>query len=154
MAPTTKDTIEVLNDLVETARDGEHGYRTAAEDAKDPSLQARFQTLANQRATFVRELQEQVEALGGEVEESGSAAGALHRGWINVKSAFSSDEPHSVLEECERGEDAAVEAYQKAVNADHLDAATHAIVRRQCAAVQAAHDEIKALRDNPAYAER
>ncbi|MGZ8198608.1 MAG: DUF2383 domain-containing protein, partial [Burkholderiales bacterium] len=38
MATDTKDVIDTLNDLIETCKDGEEGFRTCAEDIKRADL--------------------------------------------------------------------------------------------------------------------
>jgi uncharacterized protein (TIGR02284 family) len=142
--------VSVLKDLIETCKDGQHGFRTAAEDAKDAELARVFTEFSSQRTTFIGELQDRVRSLGGNPDESGSVSGSLHRGWIDLKSAMSSNEPHAVLAECERGEDAAVKSYREALE-ENLDPITRGIVSRQYASVQAAHDRVKQLRDSVAY---
>src|SRR3954470_5435303 len=107
--------ISILNALIETCKDGEQGFSTAAKDAKDSELGRVFSQYAAQRGNYIRELQERVRSLGGDPDKHGSVSGSLHRGWINLKSAVSSDEPHAVLEECERGEDAAIHNYRDAI---------------------------------------
>lgn len=146
-----KNTIKTLNELIETLRDGQHGFKTAAEDVKAPDVAQLFQRYSAQRAEFVTELQTRVRALGADVEQTGSATGALHRGWINLKAALSSNEPHAVLEEAERGEDAAVEAYEKALDNQNLDLPTRDVISRQYREIQAAHDTVRELRDGVTY---
>ena len=151
MNVSNEKTISVLQDLIETNRDGQHGFRTAAEDAKDAELARVFSQFSTQRTTFIAELQDRVRSLGGDADKSGSVAGSLHRGWIDLKAALSSNEPHAVLAEAERGEDAAVKSYREALE-ENLDPVTRGIVSRQYASVQAAHDRVKGLRDSVAYA--
>lgn len=150
MKMTNEKALSVLNDLVEICKDGQHGFRTAAEDAKDAELARVFTEFSSQRATFIGELQDRVRSLGGNPEKSGSVSGSLHRGWIDLKSAVASNEPHAVLSECERGEDAAVKAYREALD-ENLDPITRGIISRQYASVQAAHDRVKQLRDSLTY---
>ena len=153
MKSQTDQTIDVLNDLIEICEDGQHGFRTAAEDAKDGDLRILFERYAQQRATFVQELRGLVRQFGGDAEDHGTAPGKLHRGWINLKAALSSNEPHAVLAECERGEDAAVKAYREALERLE-DPNAREIVSRQFVTVQATHDTVRDLRDNPVYAKR
>lgn len=150
MKTTNEKTLSVLNDLVEICKDGQHGFRTAAEDAKDAELARVFNEFSAQRGSFIGELQDRVRSLGGDPEKSGSVSGSLHRGWIDLKSAIASNEPHAVLAECERGEDAAVKAYREALD-ENLDPITRGIISRQYASVQAAHDRVKQLRDSLTY---
>lgn len=150
MKVTNDKTISVLQDLVEINKDGQHGFSTAAEDSKDAELARVFTEFSTQRATFQAELQDRILSLGGNADKSGSVGGSLHRGWIDLKSAISSNEPHSVLSECERGEDAAVKAYREALE-ENVDAISRGVISRQYASVQAAHDRVKQLRDSLAY---
>jgi uncharacterized protein (TIGR02284 family) len=143
-------TIKTLNDLIEVLKDGEAGFKSAASDVKVSDLALVFTRYAVQRAEFASELQARVLALGADVETSGSVAGSIHRGWINLKAALSTNEPHAVLAEAERGEDTAVAAYRKALE-NELDPSTRDLIGRQYADVKAAHDHIKMLRDSDAY---
>lgn len=154
MKSTNSDTIKTLNDLIEVLKDGQHGFQTAADDVKAPELAQIFQGYAKQRGDFAAKLQAQVVSLGAEEEKSGSIAGAVHRGWINLKSALSTNEPQSVLEEAERGEDAAVAAYRKALEQKDVDAATRNLISLQATAVKAAHDHVRDLRDSGTYRRR
>jgi uncharacterized protein (TIGR02284 family) len=151
MNSTINETIEVLNNLTEVLKDGENGFRAAAKDVKVPELAQVFERYATQRAEFASKLQAQVSALGAKVEKSGSVAGTMHRGWMNLKAALSTLEPQAVLEEAERGEDAAVAAYRKAQEHTDLDAATRELINTQYTAVKAAHDEVRNLRDSGKY---
>src|SRR5436305_11855377 len=93
-----------LNDLIETSRDGEQGFRKAAEDAKDTQLKALFSQRAQDCARAVQDLQQIVVQVGGDPEQRSSIAGALHRGWVDAKAAISTRADLAILEEVERGE--------------------------------------------------
>ena len=93
-----------------------------------------------------QELYEQIRGLGGDLEEGGSAMGAMHRGWVAVKATLSTYDDKAVLEECERGEDNAMARYRKALKKP-LPAGIKLIVERQMQGVQRNHDQIKMLRD-------
>ena len=95
--------ISVLNDLVETSKDGEKGFLKAAEDAHDAQLKTLFQSRAADCARGARELQDAVQAMGGKPETHGSVSGALHRGWVDVKSAVANRSDYDILAECEKG---------------------------------------------------
>ncbi len=136
-----------INDLIETLKDGQEGFKQAAEGVKDPQLKSLFTDYSLQRSRFATELQSEARVLGeSEPETSSSAAGALHRAWINLKSAVTKGDDHAILAECERGEDSAVEEYKKAMNAN-LSASLRGVVARQFAQIKEAHDRIKNLRD-------
>lgn len=142
----TKETISVLNDLIETSKDGEKGFRECAEDLKNPQLKTTMVQRAQDCATAVAELQQLVRSLGGDPETSGSVAGDLHRRWVDLKSLVTGKDDEAILNECERGEDVALKSYRKALDKD-LPADIRVLVQRQFQGVQRNHDQVKALRD-------
>ncbi len=136
--------ISTLNDLIETCRDGENGFRTAAAGVKDPHVKQLFDRFARQRAEMVRELQQEVRRLGGNPEQSGSTSAALHRGWMNIKSLVTGSDDSAIIAEAERGEDVAKAAYAKALKED-LPAGARTLIQSQADIVKLAHDEVRAL---------
>jgi uncharacterized protein (TIGR02284 family) len=143
-----KEIISTINDLIETLKDGQEGFKQAAEAVKDSRLKSLFSEFSLQRSKFAGELQNEAISLGDHnPEETGSASGAMHRTWINLKSAITSGDDHAVLAECERGEDSAVNEYKKAMEEEKLSSTIRDTISRQYADVKKAHDHIKALRD-------
>jgi uncharacterized protein (TIGR02284 family) len=142
-----KNQDKMIDDLIETLKDGQEGFKQAAEGVKDPQLKAVFDEYSRQRARFAVELRSNAQSADErESEISGSAAGALHRGWINLKSALTRGDDHAILAECERGEDSAVEEFRKALN-NGLSAPVQEMVSRQFVQIKEAHDRVKSLRD-------
>ncbi|MDO5739851.1 MAG: PA2169 family four-helix-bundle protein [Ornithinimicrobium sp.] len=141
------DDEKVAKDLVETLRDGERGFAAAAEklaDSDHPAWATTLQRLSEQRASFRREIVALGHDYGDDVDAGGSAAAALHRGWISLKDAVTGDDAGSVLGAAVTGEDHAVSEYEKALEHD-LSAGFREVVRSQHAAVLAAREEVKAL---------
>lgn len=142
-----REIVSTINDLIETLKDGQEGFKQAAEGVKDSELKSLFQEYSQQRARFATELQSQARQLGEpEPEGSSSAAGAMHRAWINLKSVVTSGDDHAILAECERGEDSAVKEYQEAMEGG-LSSPISETISRQYTEVKEAHDRIKNLRD-------
>ena len=141
------EVISTLNGLIETCKDGQEGFKVAAEGVERSDLKTLFYEFAQQRSQFTGELQTLVQSLGGDPENSGSIAGTLHRGWINIKSAVTGKDEASILNECERGEDSAKAAYKSALE-NALPAHVLDTVQTQYASIQTAHDRVKALRDS------
>jgi uncharacterized protein (TIGR02284 family) len=145
MASEEKEVRNVLNDLIETCKDGEQGFRTAAEKAKEGSLKSLFSKYASQRAEYAQALQDLVAGLGGDPATSGHISGSLHRGWMNLKEAVSRNEDKALIDECEAGEDAAVKSYKEALGKP-LPADVTAILQEQFSGVEAAHRVISDLK--------
>jgi len=140
------DTVSVLNELIETSKDGERGFEKSAEDAHDAELKSLFGECARRCREGAAELQALVRAEGGSPENTGSAAAAVHRGWMSLKEAVSSRDDKAILEECERGEDHAKAKYRKALE-QNLPPDIRATVDRQYQGVLANHDRVRMLRD-------
>lgn len=140
-----EEVLSTLNNLIETCKDGEEGFRTAAEGVKSGELKTLFDTYSQQRAEFVAELQAEVRRLGGDPEQTGSVAATLHRGWINLKSAVTGSDENAVITECERGEDSAVRNYLDALETG-LPEDVRSTVERQYGQVKEAHDRVSALK--------
>jgi len=146
MGSDNKDVVDVLDDLAECCKDGEYGFRACADQAKRSDLKSLFLQRADDCRGAAQELYEQIRMLGGDVDDGGSAAGAMHRGWVAVKTTLTTYDDKAVLEECERGEDNAVSRYRKALE-QPLPAGIKLIVERQMQGVQRNHDQIEMLRD-------
>lgn len=140
------DVISTLNGLIETCKDGQNGFKEAAEGIERSDLKSLFFEFSQQRAQFAGELQSLVQRLGGDPENAGSFSGALHRGWINIKSAVTGRDDEAILNECERGEDAAKDTYKAALDMG-LPANVRETVQNQYTSILAAHDRVKALRN-------
>jgi len=139
--------VSTLNELIETCRDGESGFKEAAENVKNPDLKSFFNQAAADRAQCVRELQIEVRRLGGDPEKKGSTAGALHRAWIDIKGTLTGKDDHLILSEVERGEDSAVKAFKDALKNQSLPSSILSIVELQLQRVQQTHDRVKQMRD-------
>ena len=142
----TQDSIHTLNALIETCNDGVRGFTNAAEHARAADLREFFLRHAEDCRLSAAELRAQVVLLGGEPESGGSTAGALQRGWASLISMLSSDSDKTMLEACERGEDAALETYREALSRPLPDDVRE-LVERQFEGVKRNHAEVRILRD-------
>jgi uncharacterized protein (TIGR02284 family) len=143
---TNEDVIDVLNDLIENCRDGEYGFKACAEHTHSTELRELFQSRSRECNGAAMELQSLVTQLGGTPESSGSASGAVHRGWVALKGTLSGYSDLAMLEECERGEDVAKARYKKALEQD-LPANIRMVVIRQQEGALRNHDQIRLMRD-------
>lgn len=138
--------ITLLNTLIETSRDGVEGFKKCAEDAHDSKLKMYFIDRAKSCEEAVRTLSEEVSQCGGEPVKSGTTKGALHRVWIDFKTALTSKDNLAVLEECERAEDIALAAYQEALKED-MPETLRSLINQQLEGVKRNHDQVRQLRN-------
>lgn len=142
-----KDVIKTLNSLIETSKDGEYGFRLCAEHAQTGQIKELFLSRAGSCARAASELQTLVIQYGGKAETEGSTAGSLHRGWVAVKGTLAGYSDLKMLEEAERGEDAALDAYRDALRDEDLPSDVRAVVERQYQGVKENHDQMRNLRN-------
>lgn len=142
-----KDIVKTLNSLIETSKDGEYGFRLSAEHAHSDQIQQLFLARADECAKAAAQLQTLVLQYGGKAETGGSATGTLHRGWVAVKGTLAGYSDLAMLEEAERGEDAALARYRDALRQVELPAEVRSLVERQFQGAKYNHEQIRGLRD-------
>ena len=149
-----KETIGILNDLVEIHNDRIKGYTRAIEELKDgdQDLKAIFMAMIDESRNIRMALGQEVQALGGNMEDSTTNSGKIYRAWMDVKAVFTGHSRKTVLENCEFGEDAAQKAYRTALSEKDLPSFLRQMLTEQQQTLKASHDEIKSLRDVEAEA--
>jgi uncharacterized protein (TIGR02284 family) len=140
------DVVDELNALIETCKDGEYGFRTCAEHVKSTQLRQVFTSRADECRQGAAELQSLVTRLGGKADRGSSVSGTMHRGWVDLKGMLTGDSDQAALNECERGEDAALARYRDAIRKPLPDDVA-AVVQRQYEGVKRNHDQIRTLRN-------
>lgn len=108
--------ISEVNRCIQICADGERGYAISAADARSPVLKALFLEKALERSDFVLALQGAVRDLGGlpieGTERFAETKDAEPLRWSDGR--FENRTDRMILEDCERGEQAAQKAYTKA----------------------------------------
>jgi uncharacterized protein (TIGR02284 family) len=145
----TKETIEVLNDLIQINNDRITGYEKAIRETKaeDEDLKILFATMIAESHRNKIALATEVQTMGADVENGTTTSGKIYRAWMDVKAVFTGHDRHTILANCEAGEDAAKKAYRTALEHEALPAYIRELLVQQAGALLASHDEIKSLRD-------
>ncbi|WP_411825458.1 ferritin-like domain-containing protein [Luteolibacter sp. AS25] len=130
---TNEKVTECLNDLLTKAYDAEEGFKKAAERAEEhPGLVGFFQKQSAMRRSFGHDLKQAIVKYGGEPDKGSSIAAKAHQVWISVKDTLTSDhDAEAVLEECVRGEKAALEDYDEKIKCDDLPVDVRALITSQ-----------------------
>ena len=138
MAAITGDTARAYNDLVEINKTAAKGFQEAAEGASSGELKATLSKFSQQRAQFASELTQHAQQFGINPEEGNTieglatdAAAAVHRGWINIKSAITGQDDAAILGECETGDATALKAYETALKSAELPAEARTVIQQQ-----------------------
>lgn len=149
MANASETTARAFTDLLNLNRTSMKGYQEAAEEVKDSSIKSQLTQYSQQRAQFVSQLEQQANQLGITAQDDNTveslatdAAAAVHRGWINIKSAFTGDSDSAVLGACETGEEAALKAYDTALSSQDISASAKSVLEQQRSEVLSAKNWI------------
>ena len=142
----TDDVRSLLNELIETCKDGEQGFTRAAQEVAEGNLKTVFIECASRCRDGAAELQTLVGGMGGTPEREGSIKGTVHRGWMDLKTKLTNRDSLAVLEEVERGEDYAKARYAQALKAE-LAPNVRAVLQRQHEGAVTNHDRVRDLRN-------
>jgi uncharacterized protein (TIGR02284 family) len=138
----------VLNQLIETCRDSERGYRAAASLIEGPTLKAKLLEMADERARFASELLPHAQRLGGDDAADGTRAAAIHRRWMEWKAKMSPHDDHAVFAEVLRGDDVTLRTYETALQ-ELLPNTVREIVEQQAKKVRQVHERLAELDPPP-----
>jgi uncharacterized protein (TIGR02284 family) len=131
--------------VIEILHDSHRGYTEMGAHLENPATKSFFAEESTKRVKFENELKR---ATGlPENEESGTAAGSVHRAWGEVKAHLGGGD-HTLLETAELGEDAAKKAYEDALVDTEVSSSISEILIRQQTDIRTAHAKVKALRDS------
>jgi uncharacterized protein (TIGR02284 family) len=149
MPGTLQDYAQAVHDVIATNRDAEQGFRGAAHAVNDSAMKELFLQYAAQRAGFAVELQTAVKAMGFDTIDPQGVGGMFRASWMSVKGMVTGHDVHGTLVEVEKAEDSSLETYRIALSRT-LTPEIAAIMQKQMAEVQQAHDRIRTLRDSTA----
>lgn len=138
----------VANRLLRINNASEKGFNLAAVNVKNRGLKLILKSFAQERAEYTMELSQLVASTGGKTVEGSGWLARLHRGWINIKAAMTIGQVQTesvVLAEVSRGERAARQAYQRALE-QPLPSEVQSVVQRQYEGLRAAEQQIRQLR--------
>lgn len=126
-----------LNELIEKNMNAKDGYEMAIGKVENSEVKNFFKNRAEERARFVKELRSEVWDNGEIPENSGNITGELHRTWMSLKTAFSTNNEDAILEETIRGEKSSLEEYNEILNEGTMPMSITNILREQRNAIEA-----------------
>lgn len=141
----------LLNDLLALARDGERFYRDAASRVGSTALRDTFRQMADVRQRLMNDLAEHIAARGEQPSDRGTLAGRSRQAYAGVLAALTPDHEDVYIRQLEAMEDRLLAAYEKALRQAGTES-VRAILQRHLLTVRAAHDRMRALKDQSAPA--
>jgi uncharacterized protein (TIGR02284 family) len=144
-----KETIVILNDLIQIHNDRMAGYEKVARELQEENEDLRdlFNAMITESREMKSSLVNEVQVLHGESERGTTTSGKIYRMWMDVKSMFSGHDRQVLLSNCEYVEDATQKAYREALESDYLPVYIRQMLYEQRQALKISHDEIRELRD-------
>jgi uncharacterized protein (TIGR02284 family) len=131
--------------IAQLLADSQKGYSEASHIAEDPQVKQMFADRARQRAEMMQEMEHALPGLGTRRDDDGTAAGAAHRVFINLRRMVQ-DDTRVALAEVERGEATFLETLQDAVNDTSLTTEQRGFVGRLIEQVSADHDRFASMK--------
>jgi uncharacterized protein (TIGR02284 family) len=138
------DEKDIVKDVVEVLHDGHKGFAELGKHLQDIQVKTFFMNESLTRSKFAGELEA---AARLENDTGGTASGAVHRFWGDLKGKMGASD-HALLETAEQGEDAVKKAYQDALKETAISAPVREILTKQQTHIKQAHDQVKAFRDS------
>ncbi len=135
-----------LNQLMTITNESVKNFYAAAEQVENRAVKLLLKGYAQERARFVRELEQSTSQLSTDAETE-YAPGFFQRGWLDLRSALvvRRQRRHRVLlDGLQQAETNTLDIYAKATAAE-LPPATKAIVQRQYERVRLIHGQLKLL---------
>jgi len=142
-----KNLVHNLQSLLKKNYDAEKGFKKAVEDAKSKHLKEYLKHQAVKRNRFATEIDNELRSLNEKPKESGSAAGTLHRTWMDIKSAVSGNNDQAVLEECIRGDKASVEEYEETLQKNNFPPKISSVLNNQLSDIKSTLSKVKTFED-------
>jgi uncharacterized protein (TIGR02284 family) len=145
-----KETIEILNTLIQINNDRIEGYKTASKETEEQDLITFFANLTQTSQHCKQELSGEVVKLGGTPTDETKTTGKFFRVWMDVKAALTGKDRKAILNSCEYGEDMAKATYEKVIKEEavHLTAVQQSMIKAQHTLLKTDHDKVKMMRDN------
>lgn len=138
--------VSVLSELAEFIKDGNLGYKKAAEETTDEQLKSIFMGYSQQRAGFLTEVNGLITRFGGNPEHSGTVKGSIYRQWMDVKATFTGTDRESIINSCLYGEEWAHKAYKDALDSNELPMEVRTVVENQYRASQEAYRKLQQIK--------
>ncbi len=148
METQREELVDKLRDIFKKNVDAQKGYENAAENAESHILKEYFTKKASERRIFKEDLEQEITAGYGTITEEGSTEGALHRTWMDIKAFLMGNSDEAMVEECHRGDMAAIADYEDILKEEALPIEIAAIIRDQAVKLRTDLNKLESLEDS------
>jgi len=139
-----------VRSIIQVLHDGHRGLADIGHHLENQTAKEFVLKESLTRQKFAGDLENELHRHGvADVIEGGTAAGAVHRTWGEIKAHLGGGD-HTLLATAEQGEDEAQNAYADVLNEEGLPLPLKQMLSTQQEHILRAHDKIKSLRDSKA----
>lgn len=140
-------TVDALNDLLQINNDRSAGFQKVEKIVMEsyPKLKGGYDSMVTQATKMKTELASLIAERGGEANNTTSISGGLHRTWIDLKNSLTGDRDESTLENVAFGENAAIKAYESALESGDLCPESSKVVRDQLQNLKSSYEKFSNL---------
>lgn len=140
-------TVSVLNDLLQITNDRIAGFSKVENKVWNtyPGLKADYDQMVSHSQNMKSELAGLITERGGQPDNTTTAAGSIHRAWIDVKNSFSGNKDEATLENVVFGEQAAIKAYENALDSGDLCTKSSQAVQDQLHHLKSSYNKFENL---------
>lgn len=136
-----------IDTIIEKNYDAVEGYKHALNHVTSPTLKKVFSERQKQREKFHDELVGVMAGYDYKAPEHGTAKGAMHRIFLDVKSTLSSEQQQAAIEECQRGEGDLLEDYKDLLSHNELPTDVRDFIMKQKKALEKTMEELEHLHE-------
>lgn len=140
-------TLNTLNDLLQIINDRLEGFKNIDSKMIESysGLKEEYDHMIIQSYNMRTELTALIEEKGGDPNNTTTIAGGLHRAWLDVRNSLSFDQDKITLENVLSGENAAIKAYENALDSGDLCTKCSKVVQNQLQELKSSYDKFSRL---------
>lgn len=143
------DNAQLLQEIVQVARDGADFYDAAALEVSDAQLRQSFERSAEAKRALIAALSGRLEMMGAESPQTGTVRGALRKAYADLRASISRDDARVYVAQLEEVEDRLLALVEQAVaGTDNTEIRSQ--LQAHLPGVRACHDEMRRLKQRPA----
>ena len=140
-------TVDKLNDLLQIINDRLEGFKNIDSKMIESysGLKEEYDHMIIQSYNMRTELTALIEEKGGDPNNTITIVGGLHRAWLDVRNSLSFDQDEITLENVLSGENAAIKAYENALDSGDLCTKCSKVVQNQLQELKSSYDKFSRL---------
>jgi uncharacterized protein (TIGR02284 family) len=132
-----------LNTLLTRNYDAAKGFKEAANGSKNAAFRTLLLQRSDVRKGFIKNLELEIKALGGQPDKGSSILAGMHRTWIDFKTDWIDDDATAIIDEIQFGEERTIEDYEKVLSEQQMLNSTRSLLKHQIETIKQSLSSMK-----------